>query len=279
MTFISYSQNFEDIMLWRALKHVEKGFYVDVGAGWPEIDSVTKAFYDRGWRGINVDPNPAYHDQLRANRPEDVNLCVAVSDAPGTTEINIVNEPGLSTLDATIAKEHESKGWKVSRIPATLLTLETIWTQYVGRRDVHFLKVDVEGFEQQVLSGKVWSGYRPWIVVVEAVRPTSRAESHKSWEPILLRADYSFAYADGLNRFYVAQEHSELIPSFTYPPNVFDDFILHGHYESVLSRLNAAEVRARNAESQLKAVFQSSSWRMTRPLRWVRTLLRPALHK
>jgi len=32
MTFISYAQNFEDVMLYRTLKHIEKGFYIDVGA-------------------------------------------------------------------------------------------------------------------------------------------------------------------------------------------------------------------------------------------------------
>jgi hypothetical protein len=47
MSFISYAQNLEDVMLYRALKHVECGFYIDVGAQHPVIDSVTKAFYDR----------------------------------------------------------------------------------------------------------------------------------------------------------------------------------------------------------------------------------------
>ena len=31
MTFVSYAQNYEDVMLFRALKHVKQGFYVDVG--------------------------------------------------------------------------------------------------------------------------------------------------------------------------------------------------------------------------------------------------------
>jgi len=56
MTFISYSQNLEDVMLWRALKHIEQGFYVDVGANDPTFLSVTHAFYERGWHGINIDP-------------------------------------------------------------------------------------------------------------------------------------------------------------------------------------------------------------------------------
>ena len=49
---ISYAQNFEDVMLWRALKHVERGFYIDIGAQDPVVDSVSLAFYEQGWRGV-----------------------------------------------------------------------------------------------------------------------------------------------------------------------------------------------------------------------------------
>jgi peptide methionine sulfoxide reductase MsrB len=54
---ISYAQNFEDIILWRALKNIKNGFYVDVGAGDPVNHSVTKWFYDQGWSGVNIKPN------------------------------------------------------------------------------------------------------------------------------------------------------------------------------------------------------------------------------
>lgn len=56
MNVISYSQNFEDIILWRALKNIENGFYIDVGANDPVVHSVTKLFYENGWRGINCEP-------------------------------------------------------------------------------------------------------------------------------------------------------------------------------------------------------------------------------
>ena len=44
MTFISYAQNFEDVLLWRALGTVERGFFIDVGAQHPDQDTVTPAF-------------------------------------------------------------------------------------------------------------------------------------------------------------------------------------------------------------------------------------------
>ena len=70
-------------MLWRALSGVRHGFYIDVGAGDPDRDSVTRAFYERGWHGINVDPDPGCFAALTERRERDVNLPVALADAPG----------------------------------------------------------------------------------------------------------------------------------------------------------------------------------------------------
>jgi len=55
MTFLSHAQNFEDLMLWRALSGVLRGFYIDVGAGDPDSHTVTRAFYERGWAGVNIE--------------------------------------------------------------------------------------------------------------------------------------------------------------------------------------------------------------------------------
>ena len=46
MNFVSYAQNFEDVLLWRALRDIEHGFYVDVGAQDPVTDSVSLSFYE-----------------------------------------------------------------------------------------------------------------------------------------------------------------------------------------------------------------------------------------
>lgn len=227
MTFVSYAQNFEDVMLWRALGHVEKGFYIDVGAFSPDIESVTRAFYDRGWRGINIEPNPKYLAELNTRRPEDKNLGVAVSDVDGTATLHVMEDPGLTTVQPEIAKTHQETGLSSEVIEVTLLTLSTIWQEQVPPFcQVHFLKIDVEGSEGAVLRGLDWTHFRPWIVVVEATSPMSQREVHKDWEKVLLDADYRVAYWDGLNRFYVAKEHSDLLGAFSAPPNVFDDFVL-----------------------------------------------------
>ena len=72
--FVSYAQNAEDVVLWRALGHVKDGRYVDVGANHPHIDSVTNAFYERGWRGITIEPLADLVALHRRERPNDVQV-------------------------------------------------------------------------------------------------------------------------------------------------------------------------------------------------------------
>ena len=75
---ISYAQNFEDVVLERVFKGQEKGFYIDIGAWDPDVDSVTKHFHLKGWSGINAEPVDQYFEKLQAARPRDINLNVAI---------------------------------------------------------------------------------------------------------------------------------------------------------------------------------------------------------
>ena len=70
MGIVSYAQNFEDVMLWRVLADATPGFYIDIGAQHPLVDSVSRAFYDQGWRGIHVEPTPE-HAALIVKSPAD----------------------------------------------------------------------------------------------------------------------------------------------------------------------------------------------------------------
>lgn len=263
-------------MLWRALKHIEHGFYIDAGAAFPDEQSVTLAFYDSGWEGVNIEPDPELHRQLQERRPRDRNLCLAVGDAEGCQVMNFLEGAGLSTLNNAVADQYNKAGscLKCKEAPVKVTTLNNLWLQYVPTgQNVHFLKVDVEGTEEAVLRGNNWTKNRPWIVVVEATLPLSQVELYATWEPILLSANYLFAYADGLNRFYVAAEHSELLSSLHYPPNIFDDFVLAAQ---VRAETNAqqAQAKARQVDAVLNAVYSSRAWRWTASLRWMEKKMR-----
>ena len=64
---ISWAQNLEDVMLARAFKGTARGYYVDVGAYDPVIDSVTRHFYEAGWHGINIEPHSIHESSATAS--------------------------------------------------------------------------------------------------------------------------------------------------------------------------------------------------------------------
>lgn len=236
MTFTSYAQNFEDVMLWRALQHVQNGCYIDVGAQHPVIDSVSKAFYDKGWRGIHVEPVLEFAHLLRENRPDETVLQVALGDAEGTLSLNVISGTGLSTgVERHAGNHHDVHGFVIEKMTVPMLTMRSAFRHLQGQ-DVHWLKIDVEGFEKQVLEGWDSATLRPWIMVIEATEPLSKKLDHQQWEHLLLQANYAFVYFDGLNRFYVANEHSELAQHFSAPPNVFDHARFSGENSSEWSR-------------------------------------------
>jgi FkbM family methyltransferase len=223
---ISYAQNFEDVMLWRVFGQLPQGFYIDVGAGDPEELSVTRVFYESGWRGVNIEPNSERFARLSMVRKHDINLSVGLSDTIGERSFFLIKgNNDLATLREDIAELHRQAGWQVEKTQTRTTTLADVCQQYANGSDIHFLKIDVEGAEEAVLMGGDFTHFRPWVVLVEATLPNSTVEAFTDWEPILLRSDYRFAWFDGLNRFYIAEEHWEALSRhFRVPPNVFDNF-------------------------------------------------------
>ncbi|WP_313032794.1 FkbM family methyltransferase [Massilia alkalitolerans] len=251
MSFISYSQNAEDVLLWRALGQVENGFYIDVGANDPEEHSVTKAFYDAGWRGISIEPLPSFHQAFLEQRPGDVNLAIAAGSANG--ELTLYDTPqvrGWASPDQAVAELHRSEGHQVVELKVPVRTLASVCEEYVQGRQVHFLKIDVEGFEGEVLKGMDFARWRPWVLVIEATLPNSRETNHASWEHMVTGQRYRFVWFDGLNRYYVAEEHSELAQHFGIQPNVFDDYISH--------HLDKSWAAAKRLSTALKASEQEA---------------------
>lgn len=224
MTSISYAQNFEDVILARALVDVSEGFYVDVGAQDPVIDSVTRMFYERGWKGINIEPVFHWFERLQADRPRDVNLMCAISTREGSLTLHESTDSGLSTSSAEYARNHAAAGWNMVKRSVPSRRLEGILAQHAPEV-VHFLKIDVEGMESEVLASLSLSRFRPWILVIEATQPNTTVDVSQAWEASVLEAGYRLAYRDGLNRFYLAEEQLSRLAAFDVPPNVLDDFI------------------------------------------------------
>ena len=121
---ISYAQNGEDIVLWRAFRDQKSGFYIDVGANHPVSDSVTKLFYDRGWRGINIEPQAALLVELQRARPRDINLGIGLAEAEGTMALHeLPDTDGLSTFSPDLIGHYASEARAMRVREITVKTL------------------------------------------------------------------------------------------------------------------------------------------------------------
>lgn len=300
MDFVSYAQNFEDVMLWRIFKNVSNGFYIDIGAQDPVIDSVSLLFFEHGWHGVHVEPTKQYANKLRVARPGDVVEQVAVGKSGETLVFYEIRDTGLSTADKAVAISHAQHGFEVLESRVKVVALDEILEKYKAHT-VHWLKIDVEGLECTVLSHWKFSKQRPWVLIIESTKPLTQEESYQDWEHLVVDKGYVFAYFDGLNRFYIHKSKLDLLEKFKTPPNIFDGFALSGTasqpfctvinkrldtaanlqvvVEQLEARLMEAEMRAVEGEAsaaeasvRLQELLSSLSWRITRPLRFLRKI-------
>ena len=270
MQVISYSQNNEDILLWRALKHVEKGCYIDVGANHPVEDSVTKLFYENGWSGINIEPVPEKLEELQKDRPRDINLGSLVGTRTGIVNFyEIPENTRLSTTDEYTAKKHVSEyGHTIKVHQLRFESLDDICRSN-NTGIIHFLKIDVEGCEYDVIASMDFDFIKPWIIVVESTLPCSDESADIAWESTLTNSGYEFVFFDGLNRYYVSKQKLELKKHFAYPVGLYDSFVTKKFQDIYESNQNLKIL-----EQKVSEMRSSLSWKITKPFRRIDNLLK-----
>lgn len=217
----SFAQHGEDVVLHRLFGARAEGFYVDVGANDPVVDSVTHLFSRRGWRGVNVEPLPWLHQRLVVARPRDVNLAVAVSDRAGTLALEeVTGAPGLSTATPALAEAYRERGQQLHRREVPCVTLAALCEAHCGGQVIDFLKVDVEGHEAEVLRGGDWRRFRPRVLLLEVGYAADVTHA------LATGAGYQLGLDDGLNRFYVRDEDAAAwLPRLAAPANVTDRYL------------------------------------------------------
>ena len=124
-----------------------------MGCFHPIRQNNTYLFHKIGWKGINIDLNPLTIELFNIARPNDLNLCVAISRKKGTKDLFFDNE--LSSLN-TINKNHTlflKKAFNRIHLKKRKIktnTLNNILKKYKINK-IDFMNIDIEGNEFEVL--------------------------------------------------------------------------------------------------------------------------------
>lgn len=160
--FESFSQFGEDAVL-NAMLQSRTGRYVDVGSGHPVRGSNTYAFYERGWRGVLIDPIAANIELAREVRPEDEAIRAFCGREAG--EVDFYEFPTYEFSTGSTERAAQLGPPKaVYKVPS--ITIASLNIQATPADDV-ILFIDVEGAEMDVLAGNDWERFLPSMIVVE----------------------------------------------------------------------------------------------------------------
>ena len=164
-----------------------------------------------GGYGINVDPLPEMIELTKIDRPRDINICAGVGARRG--QMTLYRQGAFGSGLSTVVESNSAA--LTEKIDIEIIPLKEICEEYIEPgQDIHFLKIDVEGFEKEVLLGADFSIYRPWVICIESTLPGTDIPCHENWESIILEQDYILAGKLGVNRYYVSNEHEYLKERF-----------------------------------------------------------------
>lgn len=191
----SYSQWGEDILIDNLLGRKKGGFYVDVGAYDPTRFSNTKRFYLKGWRGINIEPDPIRINKFYKERPKDINLNVGVANKNGLLDFFKFDPQTLSTFSKSAAADYQKHGYTLNEtFKVRVSKLGQILGKERKNKQIDFLSIDTEGFDLEVLKSNNWKKFHPKVICIE----TCKNDADK----ILSKLGYKKVYQTAVNSIY-----------------------------------------------------------------------------
>lgn len=158
----SYSQNYEDLIIDKLLNK-KRGKYLEIRAYHPTRLSNTYRFYKKGWRGIVIEPNPEVKFLFEKYRPRDKYLGVGISNKNKKLNYYQFLIPALNTFSKINANQSIKKGHKLVGVKK----INTKNIKEIAEKNIDFLSVDTEGFDELILKSWPWNKYYPKVICVE----------------------------------------------------------------------------------------------------------------
>lgn len=149
----AFSQFGEDVFLIHFFHDQPTGYYADFGAHHPFRFSNTRALYEQGWCGLNVDATPGTTDLFANSNGRDTIIECGVAEAAKTLPYFLFEDGALNSFDPS-AVETYKEIYNVVPIeirPIKCLPIMEIMERHFDFPHCDFINVDIEGLDYQVL--------------------------------------------------------------------------------------------------------------------------------
>jgi FkbM family methyltransferase len=209
----SYAQSGEDVIVAGILDqfHLTRTTYLDVGAFRPIYANNTYIFYQKGSRGVLVEPNIDLIPELRAKRPGDTVLNVGVGlTEQSAADYYCLSLPEWNTFDKAEAERRvAANGGKVKIervVKMPLIPINRIMAEHFPPNGPDFLSIDIESLDLAVLQTIDFTRFRPKVMCVETLIPmTFRMEP--AITKFLASQGYEVRGMTCVNTIYIDQSH------------------------------------------------------------------------
>jgi len=197
---ISYSQSGEDIIVDFIMKavNVKNISYLDIGTYDPIFINNTYLFYKRGFRGVCIEPNRKFYEEITRKRPEDTVLHAGISNESGEMDYYEMKTPTLNTFNKEDAYRLKKEGIKIINVrKITTMNINDIMdTHFKG--GPAFISMDTEGIELDILQSMDFEIHRPVVFCIETIEYSKDKKKQVKDKDIIdfLSSKGYFVYAD-----------------------------------------------------------------------------------
>lgn len=162
-----YSFSGVDIIINNIFRNINNGIYLDVGCQHPINNNNTYLLYKRGWRGVNIDLDQDNIDLFNISRPNDLNICNAVSSDIKDVDLYFYHKKSpINTIEKKVSDFQKAQVQQIKKIKTN--TLNNILNNSIFKnKQFNLMSVDVEGHELDVFFGFDFGIYSPKVIVVE----------------------------------------------------------------------------------------------------------------
>jgi FkbM family methyltransferase len=198
----------DKLLFERYFKDYDKpGFFVECGA----FDGITECsckFFEETlhWEGINIEPSPRIFEKLKQNRPESINLNVALSNIKGMATFKQVIHPDFGEFCTNGSLCHTPEHFRILQeykcefkdYPVHTITWEDLVKEN-KIKNIDLFVLDVEGAEMMVIESMRRSLVLPRILCIEH----SHCGGSANLQKVLENLGYDFDFSSDVNSFFI----------------------------------------------------------------------------